>query len=81
MAGHPARMEFELRRGGKLVALVSTEIAPKPDSVGVEILSREDPLPLLGLVAGLSLLRPRAAQPSGAPMGRKIPARSSEPMS
>jgi hypothetical protein len=50
-------MEIEVRRSGRLVASISPAIAPQPGSLGVEILSSEDPLPLLAVAVGLCLLR------------------------
>lgn len=53
IAGEVGRFELELRRAGKIVATLSPDIAPFPDRVGLEVLEKEAPLPILALVVGL----------------------------
>jgi hypothetical protein len=72
LSGSGPAMEIELRRDRQLLATVSPSIAPGPGTIGVEVLSAEDPLPALALVAGLGLLKTfegseMAAQPRPAP--------------
>ncbi len=41
LSGDAAALELEARRGGKLIATVSPDIAPSPGAVGIEILALE----------------------------------------
>jgi hypothetical protein len=70
VSGDAAALELEVRRGPKLIASVSPEIAPAEDAVGVEVLIGEDPVRILAVVAGIAILRsltPEAAPKPEAP--------------
>lgn len=62
--------DFEARRGGKLLASISPDIATLPGATGVEILTSEDPLPILAMTAALGFLQILSyppIQPAGQP--------------
>lgn len=56
LSGYGPRLELELRRAGKLVASSSPSLSACRGAVGVEVLSAEDPLPHLAVMAALAVV-------------------------